>query len=493
LEEYYATDGSGEAIRFYLPVGRYIPEFGGPEAEPVAAPREAPAAAAPLIEVKQAPQRSIFAQVDDIVLIVLLVVVALVIAVAFTQILAPKPVRLAVPSPPKVAVAEFTSVAGGGEPGVSVAGLAVELVTDLDLFPYVDAVYLQRVGDDAQSPAPFELTGIARTEGEEVQITASLKKTGVDAALWSMTQKVPIKDLPDSLDAISGAFADQLGSPDGPLHADTVAWLDANPDIAGSETEYVCGLLFTLYRENGKPDEGARARSCVSGLMRMQPLSAAALSMNGTLQLDSILRTQPPDRPDPEPIADAERQIDQAIKLAPTSSPVWREYAFFLESVGRFGEAEAAFASALQLNPSNLDAVAGYARLLSLRGKSEKGETLATQALRRSLSPPYWYHQAVAVNALRDGDYHTALAQAEAMVEADAELASVIATVAAHKLGIEDVLNRNIAQLLEVTRFRRFGILPVLRQRLGDVDLRTEIGRDLAAAGIDEAALNGPS
>jgi tetratricopeptide (TPR) repeat protein len=269
-------------------------------------------------------------------------------------------------------------------------------------------------------------------------------------------------------------------------------WLATNTDLGGNETDYLCGLLFTRYRESGRPDDGERARACVNGLMRIQPVSAIGLGMSGTLLLDTALRTQPPSGKDPEPMAEAQRQIERALALAPTSSPVWREYAFFLEAAGRYGEAEAAFTSALQLNPSNLDAYAGYARLLSLRGKSEKGEAMAAEALRRALAPPYWYHEAPAVNALRNGDNAEALVQAEALAAGDAELASAIGVTAARRLGSEDALNRSIAQLLEVTRFRRFGILPVLRQRLGDAELRAAIGNELAAAGIEQVALNGP-
>jgi tetratricopeptide (TPR) repeat protein len=307
-----------------------------------------------------------------------------------------------------------------------------------------------------------------------------------------MTQRVPIEKLAESIDAISGAFADQLGAVDGPLHADAIAWLATGVDITGAETEYICGLQFTLYRQTADSEMGQQARNCVSGLLKAQPLSAVALSMNGALLLDATLRTQPPGRLDPEPIAQAGRQIEQALKLVPTSSPIWREYAFFLEATGRIGEAEAAYLSALQLNPSNLDAVAGYGRLLSMRGTSDKGRALVTQALQRAVTAPYWYHEGAAVDALRRAEYNRALSEAEALVSGDAEMASVIGTVAADKLGYQDVLNRYIAQLLEVTRFRRFGILPVLRQRLGDEELRNKIAADLVAAGIDQAALNGP-
>jgi len=494
LEEYYAAEGAAEPVIFYLPVGRYIPEFRVPGREPAAEERESVVTGFTAPVPPTAAERSWLARLDDIVLLVVLVFVALGIAMVLTQVLAPRQVRVTVPQPPVVSVSEFTSVAAGATPSPSVAGLAVELVTDLGLFPFIDAVYLQRNGQATRPPKPadFELSGISRSEGAEMQITASLKRTGSDAAVWSMTEKVAAADFATSIDRLSQAFADQLGAVDGPLHTDAMQWLATNTELAGNETDYLCGLLFTRYRGSGRPDDSERARACVSGLLRGQPDSPFGLAMSSTLLLDATRRTQPPSARDPEPIAQAERQIDEALTLAPTSSPVWREYAFFLEQVGRFGEAEAAFTSALQLNPSNVDAYAGYGRLLSLRGRSEKGETMAAAALRRTLTPPYWYHEAPAVNALRNGDNAQALIQAEALAVGDAELASAIAVTAARRLGSEDALNRSIAQLLEVTRFRRFGILPVLRQRLGDPELRNEIGNELAAAGIEPAALNGP-
>lgn len=493
LEEYYASDGAAETVTFYLPVGRYIPEFGARGGEAAATTAELPVTGFTPATPPATGERSWLARLDDIVLLVVLVFVALGIAMVLTQVLAPRQVRITVPQPPVVAVSEFTSVAAG-QASTSVAGLAVELVTDLGLFPFIDAVYLTR----PEQPAPgasapsFELSGIARTEGGEMQITASLKRVGSDTAVWTMTEKVPAAEFATSIDKLSQAFADQLGAVEGPLHSEAIQWLATNADLSGNETEYLCGLLFTRYRDSARTDDDERARACIAGLLRSQPRSAFGLAMSGALLLDRTLKLQPPAGLDPEPIAEAERQLEEALALAPTSSPVWREYAFFLEATGRTGEAEAAFTSALQLNPSNLDAYAGYARLLSLRGKSAKGEAMAMELLRRAVSAPYWYHEAPAVNALRNGDNGEALLQAEALVVGDPELASAIAVTAAHRLEYEDALNRSIAQLLDVTRFRRFGILPVLRQRLGDAELRAAIGNELAAAGIDQAALNGP-
>lgn len=490
LDDYYAEAGASEGVRFVLPVGRYVPEFrfAGPEAAPLEP--EAPPQARPQ---RRAHRGSWSERLRDGLLVLLFGVVAVGIMLVLFEVLQPKPARMEVPQVPAVAVAEFTSVAAGNAPAASIAGLAVELVTDLQLFPYLSASYRQRAGDGETRPAaPFELSGVARSEGDEVQVTASLKRTGTDTVLWSRTVKVPADSLPEGLDGLSRAFADHLGAIGGPLHADALQWLAAHPDISGNETDYLCAMLFSSYRITALPADGRRARDCAAALIAREPDSPAALAMSGSLQFDETLRTQPPDANDPEPLREAERLLQRALALEPTASPVWREYALFLEAVGRYGEAEAAFTSSLQLNPANLDSLAGYGRLLSRRGESARGAAMAQDALERALAPPHWYHEAPAINALRRGDHAQALIHAEALAPGDAELGSVIAVAASHELGAEDALNRSMAQLLEVTRFRRFGILPVLRQRLPDSALVDEIAATLIEAGIDPAALEGP-
>jgi len=70
-------------------------------------------------------------------------------------------------------------------------------------------------------------------------------------------------------------------------------------------------------------------------------------------------------------------------------------------------------------------------------------------------------------------------------------MGATIAVVAGFRSGNVDVLNRYFAQLLDVTRYRRFGILPVLRQRILDSALLDEIGAQLKRAGVADVALDG--
>lgn len=96
------------------------------------------------------------------------------------------------------------------------------------------------------------------------------------------------------------------------------------------------------------------------------------------------------------------------------------------------------------------------------------------------------------MNALREGYNRSAIDYAEKLVAGDAELASVLAIMGAVRIGDEAVLNRYIAQLLDVTRFRRFGIVPVLTRRIADGWMIWTMAAGLARAGVAAAALTGP-
>ena len=297
IEEYYAGDGAMETVRFNLPVGRYVPDIIVRGAEREGPTEESPLPTGPGVGTGTGPparpQRSILAQIDDIVLLVLLVSVALGIALVMTQVLGPKPLRLAVPQPPRVAISEFSSVAAGRSSGIG--GLAVELVTDLNQFPFIEASYQPRLelGETGGGTEPLVLSGIARGEAGGIHVTASLKRATTDSSIWSMTQIVPGDDLTGQLDDLARGFSDQLGSVSGPLHADAVEWLNATPEIVGNESDYLCNLLFLIHRKSADPVVGERARVCVNALLQRQPQSATGLTIRGALLLEQTLQRYP--------------------------------------------------------------------------------------------------------------------------------------------------------------------------------------------------------
>ncbi len=488
LDEYYRSEGAGSPVRIRLPVGGYVPEFelqnGIVAEEDAAPPAEPEPAAAP-----SARSRTLA------IVASVLALVAIIVALTLTLVFAPRRTNVEVPQVPVVAISEFTGLAGEDGKVPSVAGLAIELVTDLQHFDDLRPIYVRRGSgrEPHDLDTAYQLTGIARRTGSDIQVTASLKDPDLDSAVWSKTVTVPYETLHNSIDDISQAFADELGSHRGPIHADANLWVDKNPDLAGMGSEYLCGLLFTRYRDSGRATDADRAQACLADFLQREPNSPRALAMRGNLMLEEAIASQPPGRLDPEPLAEVRRLMDRAVSRAPISSLVWELYARFLEGTGRTGEAEAAYSSALQLNPANLDALAAYGRFLSLRGRSPRGAQLADDAISGEPTPPHWYYAAPAVNALREGSDGAALQASEKLVVGDAELGSVVATVAAYRSRSEAELNKYFAQLVDVTRFRRFGIVPILRQRIPDTDLVDQIAAQLVDAGVAPAALRGPS
>jgi predicted Zn-dependent protease len=226
-------------------------------------------------------------------------------------------------------------------------------------------------------------------------------------------------------------------------------------------------------------------------VLRREPERPIPRALEASLTAELARLDAPPTSGDGASVDAARKQIDAALRASPTDSVIWEQSARLLEAAGMLKEAEGAYASALQLNPANLDATAAFARMLVLQGPSDKGEALAREALGNAIDAPGWYYTAKAVAAFRRGDNVEAITGAEKLVTGDAELGSVIATVAARRIGSSQTLNRYFAQMLDVTRFKRFGIMPVLKQRIGDSALLDEIARELGAAGVSSTALNG--
>jgi tetratricopeptide (TPR) repeat protein len=483
LDAYYLDSDSTRRVRIYLPVGRYLPEFEYVGEDPVAD-------TARRSRLRESRGRSpVAAWMSEAGVIMALVVVALGIAVMFTNTLRPPRVSMQAPTPPHVIVSDFLPVKPD-QSATQVPGLAIELVTDLELFQMLDVGYADDRSGTGVEADTYYLGGIVRSEGGQVRVTASLRQGDGDVALWSDTVTTAESAIGGAVDDISRAFAQELGSRRGPLHRSAIEALAGFETIAGYESEYVCELLFALQRDRQARPDVLRASDCVNGLLAQQPESARALAMSAAIATEQLLYELAPGVEDPTVWEEVEAQFVAAVRAAPTSSLVWELYGRYLDARGRSGPAEIAFSSALQLNPANLDARAAYGRMLLSSGASARGVELAQEALMAEGASPPWYHASMAIEALRNREDVQAMLQASLVERTDTELASVVAAVAARRQNAETALNRALAQLLEVTRFKRFGILPVLRQRIRDAELVAMIAAGLTAAGVTEEQLN---
>jgi TolB-like protein len=490
LDQYYASVGIAEEVRITLPIGRYVPDFSGAggdgDALDVAVEPQA---------VQAIPAR----QRGDITLswFSLLVVTLGIAALAYgLSTMAPRQGAPATQgSRPSITIMEFQDLAGdGNEPAV--AGLALELVTDLDAFENIDARYggapltATPVGEP---PSDFVLSGIVRRANQAVQYSAILTETVSGAVVWSRTIDVDEKRAmqADALDEISRALSLVLGSPRGPLHRPARMALSGEHPLAGDATLYLCHVLFDLYREVATAANGEHAATCLADLTETQRQTPTALAASASLLVEGVM---PPDAP----VLESEDRwrisgasLQRAAELSPLSAFVWEQQGRWLELQGQVEGASAAYASSIQLNPANADALAAAARLMALQGHLSEAEPLAAEAVGSPMPPP-WYFAVPTLSALHESDLQMAIANAQTYAAADPELGSVLAVVAASEAGNAGVVSRYLPQVLEVVAFRASGILPQLRKRIGDAVLLNRISVGLTTAGVPQAALDQP-
>ena len=491
LDDYYRGPGIGDPLQIHLPVGRYVPEF-------AAAPDTAVLQPEPEIRRQPAPGARTWSFGASWFT---LAVIALGLAMAGYGIgtwrsSSGAAAEAGAVQRPTIAVVEFQNLANSPESSPMVAGLAIELVTDLEQFGNIGVRYGGSGESNAATaslPSDYVLTGIVRPDGAVVQYSAILTDSGTSAVVWNYTVAVPVTEArgPDVLDRVSKSLSLVLGSPRGPLHVAARQFLASGPTPDDQINPYLCRVLFDLYRETGATREVGRANACYAALPEADKATAAVLAATASLLAEQSGPAVDADGTVIDRLRAAGDSLQRAIGLEPISGFVWEQQARLHEAQGMFALSRADFSSSVQLNPASVDALAAYARLLALGGNLREAEHMARDAADGSPNPPPWYQGVPALLALRDGDFVQAITRAELYAEADRELGPILAIMAGQGAGDSAVVNRYLPQVLDVATFRAKGVLPRLRERISDDLLMDGIRLALVEAGVPAAALIG--
>jgi len=492
LEQYYAGDGLAEPVRIRLPVGRYVPEFSLQAPQPAALPPSG----AGVVPLPVPPRGQVTVSWFTLAAIALGL-----LALAYSlSTWGPRQERVEaladVAGRPALVVMEFENLTGSAEAVSVTAGLALELVTDLEHFETMSVGYGGSRGTRGAgaAPADFVLNGIVRREDERLQYSAILTATARNEVVWSRTVSLTPAEAarPDVLDYVSGILSRVLGSSRGPLHARGRALAASGAAVTGHETLYACRMLFDLYRDSGAYEVAGRARACFAGLGARARGNGPALAAMASLTAEMAGEASAsPARARTARLARADEWLDAAEALSPVSSFVWEQRARLAEARGQHETAEAAYSSALQLNPANLDAVAARARHLAFLGRLDEAAALARTAIEGAPEPPPWYLAAPTLKRLAAEDYAAALEDAVLYARADHELGPILAVMAARGEGDGETVSRYLPQVLDVPGFRAFGIMPPLRWRIADPVLLGAIRQSLLDAGVPAAAMDG--
>jgi tetratricopeptide (TPR) repeat protein/TolB-like protein len=503
LDQYYRGPGSDDPLHIQLPIGRYVPEFVDSATEPSAHPigRDTGVAAEPAAVV-QPPQHELRRGHVNVSWFVLLVLTLGAIAMTYSlATLGPRrEQQVAVAGGmemPRLKVMEFQNLTGDRALTPSIAALAVELVTDFEPLLIVDAVFggPDAAGEASGDNEDFVLTGIVRGASEGYEFNAVLTDAETNGVVWNWSAILPAQEFSgrSGVDSISQELILRLGGTRGPLHVKALD-LVARSDIAGQENFYLCGVLFMVYRTT--PSEGSRARveNCFDALPEEDRANGNVLAARASIMGEMSVLSGTPARERTEHFARAEVLIAQGLSAAPTSSFVWEQRGHLHEAQGRLDEAVSAYGTALQLNSANLDATAAFARLIALMGRLDEAAPLARRAVEAvpPLQVPGWFYCVPSLDALVSGAVPRAARLAQDCGQADPELGTVLAMLAAHQWGDTAMVGQVLTQILEVRSFRSEGIMRRLEDRITDVALLGRIETVLLDTGVPQGNLDNP-
>lgn len=502
IERYYQSAGAADPLRILLPVGRYIPDFVPAElspAKPTAAEAEEESEREGVLADEGLPPaergqliRSWLGLAGVTVALIVLVLILSLFGNSGSQ----RSTAQGVVHPPVVTIMEFQSLTGNVADVRLFAGLAVELVTDLEQFETMTVRYGGAAtasppeGAEGLDAADYVLSGIVRRDGARLQYGAILTEVQTGTVVWNRSLALESFQTgrSDLLDHVSGMISRVLGGPRGPLHARARTQLESQDSFSGQATPYMCRVLFDLYRERRTAASAEKARRCLAALDEQGRATGQAFAAVASLGIEAMDTGVQPDGMDR--LVLAEQMLARALELSPTSGFVWEQRARAFATMGQHEAAEAAFSSSMQLNPSNTDAMAAEAWHLTMSGKLEDGLARGRAALDGDPEPPAWYYCGPALALLQRRDFERAVDYAERCALADRELGPVLAVMAGQGLRQADIVNRYLPRVLEVPSFRSGGILPRFRNQITDAALVDAIGAALAMAGVPEAALN---
>ncbi len=301
-------------------------------------------------------------------------------------------------------------------------GIPHELIDKLMRFPDFRLFWVsedQKAADteelsaDLPDEVAYVVTGEVAVRNAQIRLSARLLDRRTRRVIWSeiYERDQTAADLLDLRAEMAGEIATALGQPYGVVRNDIV---DGAIDYMPSElTSYHCVLRAHQYRRRFGAEERAGVRACLETAVRDEPRYATAWAMLGWVLLDEGRFTNL-SLDQTAPAYDAAlAAASRALELDPENTDALKALSAIHHYRGDYDRSEALARAALTLNPFDPDTMAQLGWRLAARGSFEEGIPLIKQAIARSIRPPGWYHDWIAIDFLLRNEYKEMLAVVE--------------------------------------------------------------------------------
>jgi tetratricopeptide (TPR) repeat protein len=239
--------------------------------------------------------------------------------------------------------------------------------------------------------------------------------------MWTSTYVRPldVKVMLGAQRGLAGEIATMIGQPYGVLNTSLGA--PSASAVTSEIQSYLCVLRAYNYRRGFTRSAFEPALKCLEDSVRRDPTYSDAWALLAHLHLDAG-RLEYKETGTQGEYEAALEASSRAVALDPNNPTALKAYSAAQYYLGRYDDAERILRHAMALNPHDPEVLALLGWRLSARGKLEEGVPLLTHAIERTVNPPGWYYQMVALDFYLRHDYENMLIIAEKAAQGDLSL-----------------------------------------------------------------------
>jgi TolB-like protein/Tfp pilus assembly protein PilF len=315
---------------------------------------------------------------------------------------------LPLPGKPSLAVLPFANLSGDPRQEPFADGLTDDLITDLSrnaglfviarhsAFAYKGNSFDARtIGQ--QLGVRYLLEGSARRTGSRVRINAQLTDANAGETIWAERFDRTVDDIFAIQDEVAGRIVEAL-----------IGRLSGQPPRKRPttlEAHTLCVRAKPLIDES--PQTAREANLLLTRAVRLDPGYAEAVRWLAMSHWMAWVHWGEPIEPNR---AMAVSLAERAVMLDPTDAGCRWVLGNVLAYEKRYQEADAAFETALELDPNNADAWADLSDISVLAGRLREGLEQIEKAFRLNPYPAIWYHLTLGQAQYANRDYEAAVA-----------------------------------------------------------------------------------
>lgn len=377
LDQYYADEGAGDALRIRIPRGSYVPEYSlidpeetGPESERT--PGRAPGARWPRVVL---PAGAFYAVAACVVLVAAL-------AYHLGSRTAGQELRAATlgtsASSPAGELPSIYVDLRGDDPNAR--ALATTLRLGLSASDTVNLVARPHAEDDVE-PEPTDFVFVIYTADHSGEVGIELQSAREGTVLSSRSIAVEGRSESWLHDAVANILLESV-RPTGVIYGHV-------RDRGGRTPLMRCLSLSERYHFDQSEEMHGRAYRCLDELAQANMLSPLLHAQLASLHVSAVTRGFA--YPEAATHAAALEIARRAVRLGPNSPAAHRALGHALLRAGMIDEALRWYAKAHDLNSFDFGTAAAYANALIMAGQFEKGTPILQSAVHAASSHPSWW------------------------------------------------------------------------------------------------------